>query len=186
MHSLLMKEAWTQLVDEEKSQDRGSGRRDAILADLAPAALTAGWPHTGPLALPVQEQKSCPAELSLPTDFWEMTNCCFKPLGLLQNNKLLKHYSSGIYRQNKYLSFPTCNSKSWSYFLILRYFITASCLIWFIASTLSSQNHTENTYITSWPMRTICVWVFTWGLPDLSEEIPGLERSSPCDFSTLW
>ncbi|CAN0206486.1 unnamed protein product, partial [Rangifer tarandus platyrhynchus] len=69
MHSLLMKEAWTQLVDEEKSQDRGSGRRDAILADLAPAALTAGWPHTGPLTLPVQEQKSCPAELSLPTDF---------------------------------------------------------------------------------------------------------------------
>ena len=97
------------------------------LVDLASAELPAGWPHTGPLALHVQQQKNCPTELSLPTDFWEITSCCFKPLGLLYNNKLLKHYSSGIYRQN--LSFPTCNSKSWSFFLILSYFITTSCLI---------------------------------------------------------
>lgn len=102
----LVKSAWAQLVNDERSQERGSGRWEAILGDPAPAERSAEWHHMGHLVLYILEKKNRPAELSPPTESWEKMNCRFKPLGLLCNSKLLKYYSSGIYRQNKFLSFP--------------------------------------------------------------------------------
>lgn len=65
---LLDEEAWAPPLSDEESQERVSGRGDALLVSLAPAELPGEYHHTSDLSFNIMEQKNCPAELSQPRE----------------------------------------------------------------------------------------------------------------------
>ena len=148
--------------------------RRGVLEDRTPSWMSSQWVPPYMWVTSASTSWSRRADLSQPRELWAIMNCV-EPLGLLYNNKWMKYYPLGIYRQNKMLRFPTCNSKSWSY-LTLSY-LSFNLLLPHWVPRIPQKIHTSpvdrggQSLVQALTLRT-----------DFFEETPGLERSTHVTF----